>query len=140
MLRFEKATYLSLLFKFILFERLSNNLQGSDILPFSEFINIVFILFYKFIEFIIFLYTFLVISFAQYKEYIFCLVSFSKFSDALPAFTCSSAVGNLWIICLGLNILRFEWSETLPQPMRVDILEIAFPWMVLYLASGAIEE
>ena len=34
MLRFDKATYLSLLFKFILPERLSNNLCGSDVLLF----------------------------------------------------------------------------------------------------------
>ena len=60
MLRFDKTTYLSLLFKFILSERLSNNLWGSDVLLFSEFVNIVSILFYIFIEFIIFLYTFLV--------------------------------------------------------------------------------
>ena len=81
MLRFDKATYLSLLFKFILSERLSNSLWQSDVLLFSEFI--------------ILLYTFLVISFARNKEYIICLIWFSKFSDVLPAFTCASAIGNL---------------------------------------------
>ena len=35
-----------------------------------------------------------------------CLISFSKFSDVLPAFTCASAIGNLGSICLGVNILR----------------------------------
>ena len=80
MLRFDKATYLSLLFKFILSLRLSNNLN--------------------FIEFIILLYTFLVISFSQYKEYMICLISFSKFSDVLPTFTCAIAIGNLCSICL----------------------------------------
>ena len=34
MLRFDKSTYLSLLFKFIFFERLNNSLRGSDILFF----------------------------------------------------------------------------------------------------------
>ena len=52
-------------------------------------------LFYNFYEFIIMLYTFLVISFAQYKEYVICLISCNKFSDVLPAFTCARAIGNL---------------------------------------------
>ena len=34
-----------------------------------------------------------------------CLVSFNKFSDVLPAFTCASTIGNLRSICLGVNIL-----------------------------------
>ena len=62
-------------------------------------------LYYTFIEFIILLYTYLLISFAQYKEYVNCLILFSKFSDVLPAFTCARAIGNLSIICLGVNIL-----------------------------------
>ena len=95
MLRLDTDTYLLLLFKSILPGRLSNSLRGSDVLLFLEFINIVSILFYKFFEFIILLYTFLVISFARYREYIICLISFSKFSDILPAFTCASAIGNL---------------------------------------------
>ena len=104
MLRFGKGIYLSLLFKFILLERLSNSLWGSDVLPFSEFINIVSILFYNFIEFIILLYTVLGFSFTRDKEYIICLTSFSKFSDVLPVFTCASATGNLWSLCLGVYI------------------------------------
>ena len=68
MLRFDKVKYLSLLFKFILCERLSNNFRGSDVLLFSEFINIVSIPFYNFIEFIMLLHTILVISSARYKE------------------------------------------------------------------------
>ena len=95
MLRFDKVTYLSFLFKFILSVTLSQSLRGSDVLLFSQFINIVSILFYNFIEFIILLYTFLVISFCRYKEYIICLISFSKFSDVLPAFSCTRAIGNL---------------------------------------------
>ena len=35
------------------------------------------------------------ISFAQYQEYMICLISFSKFSDLLPAFTYARAIGNL---------------------------------------------
>ena len=99
MLRFIKATYLSLLFKFILSE-------------FLEFINIVSILFYNFIEFIILLYTFLVTSFSRYKRYMICLISFTKFSDVLPAFTCGSAISNLGSISLGVNILITLRSET----------------------------
>ena len=79
MLRFDKATDLSLVFKFILPERLSNRLWGQDVSLFLKFINIVFLLFYNFIEFIMLLYTLLVISFAQYKEYIICLISFSNY-------------------------------------------------------------
>ena len=37
--RFDKATYLSLLFKFILSARWSNSLRGSDVLPILEFIK-----------------------------------------------------------------------------------------------------
>ena len=59
MSRFDKPTYLSLHFKFTLSVRLSKSLRGSDALLFLEFINIVSILFHKFIEFIVFLYTFL---------------------------------------------------------------------------------
>ena len=45
-------------------------------------------------EFIIVLYTFLVIYFAEYKVYMICLNSFSKFSDVLPAFTYASDIGD----------------------------------------------
>ena len=102
--RFDKSIYLSLLFKFILSERLRNSLWGSDVLLLQEFIHIVSILFYNCIEFIILLCNFLVIPLSRYKEYI-CLISFSKFSNVLPAFICTSAIGNLWSIWLGVNIL-----------------------------------
>ena len=49
-------------------------------------------------------YTFVVVSFAQYKEYI-CLISYSKFSDVLPAFTCARAFDNLWKIYLEIKSL-----------------------------------
>ena len=72
MLRFDKATYLSLLFKFVLSARFS---RYFIILGIHKY-NIHAVLY--FIGFIILLYTFLVISFAQYKEYIICLISFTK--------------------------------------------------------------
>ena len=72
-------------------------------------------LYYTFIEFIILLYTFLVISFGRYKKYLSCLISFKKFLDVLPAFTCASAIGNLSSICLGVSILILEWLGTLPE-------------------------
>ena len=77
-------------------------------------------MYHIFTEFIILLYTFLVISFAQYKAYI-CLISFSKVSDVLPALTCERAIGNLWDICLIVDILRLEWSETLPEKSVLSI-------------------
>ena len=46
-------------------------------------------------ELITFLYTFLVISFSQYKRYMICLIPFRVFSDALPAFTCTNIIDNL---------------------------------------------
>ena len=39
------------------------------------------------------------------------LISLSKFSDVLPAFTCTRAIGNLWKIYFGVNISRLEWSK-----------------------------
>ena len=105
MLRFDKATYLLPLFKFILSVRLSNSLWGSDVPLFLEFINKVFILFYNVIELIILLYTFLVIYFSRYKEYMIQGISFSKFSDVFLAVTCARGIGNLWGVFLGANIL-----------------------------------
>ena len=57
MLIFDKATYLLLLIKFTLSERLNNSLWRSEVLLFYEFINIVSILYYNCIEFIILLHT-----------------------------------------------------------------------------------
>ena len=56
MLRFDKTTYLSLLFKFILSQRLSSTLRGSDILLFPEFVIIVSIFYRNFIGFIYYIY------------------------------------------------------------------------------------
>ena len=42
------------------------------------------------------------------------LISFSKFSHVLPAFTCTRAIiANLLSICLGVNFFKLEWSKTL---------------------------
>ena len=60
---------------------------------FLEFINS--FLHYIFTEFIILLCNFLVISFVRYKEFMVCLISFSKLSEVLPALTCANAIGNL---------------------------------------------
>ena len=38
------------------------------------------------------------------------------FSDVLLAFTCASAVGNLWSICIGVNIL-----SPVPLPLKLNI-------------------
>ena len=35
-----------------------------------------------------------------------CMVSFSKFSDVLSAFTCARAIGNVWSIFLGVNTFK----------------------------------
>ena len=40
------------------------------------------------------------------KGCIICLTSLSKFSNALPAFTCARIFVNLWSICLRVNIFR----------------------------------
>ena len=64
----------------------------------------VFILFYNFVEINILLHTFLLILFAWYEKYIISQVWF-RFSDVLSAFTCASTIGNLWNVCLGVNIL-----------------------------------
>ena len=61
------------------------------------------------------MYISLVIFFARYKEYMICLISFSKFSGVLPAFTCARVIGSLGIICLGIDILRLEWFKTLSE-------------------------
>ena len=146
MLRFDKATYLVLLLKSIWSKRLNNNLGV------SEFYNTItklyyytsiyrihkysILLFYNFDRFIMLLYTFLVISSSQYKKYMIWRISFSKFSDVLPAFTCASAIDNHWGICLGINILNlfscFEWNGALyssPQPYYIMFL---FVYQVAY--------
>ena len=108
MLRSDKATNLSLLFKSFLSGRLSISLWRSEVLLFCKFINIVSIL--NYIKFIIFLHTFLVICFARFKKYMIWRGSFSNFSDMLLPFICASVIGNLWSICLGV-IIWFHFPE-----------------------------
>ena len=84
MLSFDKATYFSFLFKFISSKRSTNSQRGSDVLLFSEFINIVSILF--FIN---------LLNYILDIKNIISLISFSKLLDVLPAFTCTRANGNL---------------------------------------------
>ena len=122
MLKFDKAIYLSFLLRSILSVRLSYSLWGSDVLLFLEFINIVFIfvLYLHWIHYIVIY--FFSDFFAPYKEYMICLVSFSKFSDVLSAFTCARAISDLWSICLGVIILRLEWSETMSEKPVPSIL------------------
>ena len=55
----------------------------------------------------------------------------------MPAFTCARAIGNLWSIFLGVNILRLEWSETLQsdtlatRAMQVKSEEIFFLFLFI---------
>ena len=69
-------------------------------------------MYYTSIDFIILLYSFLGISFGQYKEYIISPILYSKFSDVLLAFTCARPIANLLKICLRVIILRLSWLES----------------------------
>ena len=80
---------------FILSERLSNSLTGSDVFSNFRIHKHSIHLFYNFIKVITFLYIILVISFSQYKVYMIFLISFSNSADVLPAFTCAGAIDNL---------------------------------------------
>ena len=48
---------------------------------------------------------FFVITFDWYTKEIILCVSFIRFSDVIPAFTCASTIVNLYSICLGDNVL-----------------------------------
>ena len=101
----------------------SISLFESEVLLFFEFINLVLIFYYVCIEFILSLYILLIIPFDCHKEYINCLISLSKFSDILPAFTYARTTGNLWNICLGFNnwFLFLEANDILPpSSIRYD--------------------
>lgn len=50
------------------------------------------------------LYTFLVTSFDQFKEYMISRILFSKFLDVIHGFTCASSIGNPLNNCLNVNI------------------------------------
>ena len=49
---------------------------------------------------------FLLFCFAGYKTYVIFLISSNNFSDMLQAFTCAREIGNLWNICLDVNIFH----------------------------------
>ena len=118
MLRLDKATYLSLPFKFIFSKKLSNCLWGSDLLLFSEFIYIyisytytVSIPFYNFIEFIILFYTFLVTFFVGTKNSWFLwfnLVRFQMCYLLLPV--------QVLLVILKVFVLDTLLSGTLATP------------------------
>ena len=63
-----------------------------------------------------------------------CLISFNKFSELLPAFTCARAIGNVWSICFGVNILSLELSVSkIPDP--VDFVKNIVLLKALRIAS-----
>ena len=79
-----------------------------------------------------------------YKRHMISLISFRYFSDVLPAFTCVRAIGNLWSICLGVNILRLLWLETLSEKhvplifignilLSKALRTLYLPWKRLYV-------
>ena len=123
MLRFDKATHLSLLFKLILSVRLSSSLCSSMFCYFYKFINIVFNLFYKSIEIIILLYTLLVIAFAWYKKNMIWRTFFNKFLDVLPGFTCAN---NLWSIYLKVNWVLLLKFNNISYFIRIFIFRTFF--------------
>ena len=55
----------------------------------------------------------------RYKEYITCRISFSKFSDVLTTFTYARAIGSLWNIYFGVNILSYLRLDTLPTQTKI---------------------
>ena len=119
MLRFAKAiTFLPMLKSNILVS-FNSKTCGLDVLVFSEFIYIVSI-FYTLMD-LIMLHTFLVICLDWYKDYTICIISFNKLSELLPAFTCASAIGNLWSIYLGVSILSSEWLD-FKMPVPLDFI------------------
>ena len=102
--RLDKATLFLPLCKSILSVSLSIKTYGLEVLAFSEFINIVSILHLFWFNHVIVY--FLVISFDWYREYTIFPILFSNFSGLLCACTCARTIGNLWSICLGVDILN----------------------------------
>ena len=83
------------------------------------------------------LYTFLVISFARCKEYMICLISFRKFPEVLPAFTCAKAIGNIQNICLEVSILspRMSSLHHMQLMYHFEIVLIKFNNLLLRVAK-----
>ena len=97
-------------------------------------------MFYSFIEFILLLKTFLAFYLTCYKEYVIW-----RTSDVLLAFTCAGTIGNLWSICLEVNVLRDknrsegrEWLKIFA--MQTEILGSLSPWVDLCLVSDITEK
>ena len=53
-----------------------------------------------------------------------CLISFSKFSDVLSAFTCARAIVNLSNICLGVYIFIFVYELLTVRDLTVGQLSM----------------
>ena len=97
-------------------------------------------MFYSFSEFILLLKSFLAFSLTCYKEYVIW-----RTSDVLAAFTCAGAIGNLWSLCLEVNVVRDknrsegrEWLKIIA--MQAKILGSLSPWVDLCLTSDIIEK
>ena len=70
---------------------------------------------------------FLVTSFARYKEFTIGLIHLVSF-QMYNVFFLVQVVLIFGAFVLGLNILKFEWSETLAaRATQPNILEIPFP-------------
>ena len=130
MLRFDKAIIFSPILKSNLLVSFNIKTCGLDVLLFPKFINIVSIVYRLhlqlesvrhvryWIDLIMLFYTFLVICFDWYKEWTISPILLNKLSELLPAFTCARAIGNLWSICLGVNILS-------PAPLVLSCLVLS---------------
>ena len=113
MLRFDKAIIFLPILKSNLLLSFNNKTCDLGVLLFSEFVNAVSTFIHIWVQFycidlIMLLHTFLVICFDWYKEQTICIISFNKLSELLSAFICERAIGNLWSIYLGCNILSLE--------------------------------
>ena len=98
-------------FKFILSERVNEDLWGSDVLLFSEFINIVSTLDYTFIETIILLYTFLVLFLLDTKNILFDVIHLVGLQVCYQLFLVQVLLVIFERIWLGVNILRCKCSK-----------------------------
>ena len=75
------------------------------------------------------------ISFAQCKEYMICLISFSKFPDELPAFNLASAICKIGSICRRGNILStlpFCWLLKLRNFLTIVIIFSGFSFSGIF--------
>ena len=66
---------------------------------------------------------FLVDSFWLIKKKTICLITFNKLSALFPAFSFARAIGNLWSICLDVNILSPVPLVALASAYALDIIK-----------------